>query len=119
MRRGIEKRREGTVDIAQPHRAASDAEHQIVRTNCCWRIGDAAHRRASIGETKEGDHVITVIATDSFGLTNGAALQIRVLRQAPPRLSLRLVGDQVMLAWTAAVSDYVLEASTSLAPDRP
>jgi hypothetical protein len=79
-------------------------------------LGNGANLNFEATALSEGDHVITVVATDSFGLTNGDAVQIRVLRQAPPQLSIQLIGNQVLLSWTAAVTDYVLEASASLSP---
>jgi hypothetical protein len=38
----------------------------------------------------EGSHAITVTATDSLGLSNSASIQIFVLQQPTPKLSLRL-----------------------------
>ena len=64
----------------------------------------------------EGSHVVTVTATDSQGLTNSASVQVVVLRQPLPELSLQLDGSQVLVSWLASYTNYVLESSLSLMP---
>lgn len=67
-------------------------------------------------DLSEGTHVITVTATDKEGLPNSASVQIYVLRQPLPTLAIEQQGNQMLLSWPSSYTNYVLEASLSLAP---
>jgi hypothetical protein len=64
----------------------------------------------------EGTHVITVTATDSFGLSSSAQVKVHVLRLSPPELAIERAGNQIQVSWPSFVTNYVLESATSLAP---
>lgn len=67
----------------------------------------------------EGRHTITVIATDSAGLTNSAVTQILVLAHPPPQLGINMnaysAPASAALAWPSYYTNYVLQCSASLA----
>jgi uncharacterized repeat protein (TIGR01451 family) len=62
----------------------------------------------------EGRHVVTVTAIDSLGLGDLAAVQIFVLRQPQPELSLVLSGGQALLSWLDNAGHYLLESASDL-----
>ena len=103
--------------------SAYDLEDGLLQdTNLVWRssldgiLATGAAITFPATERSEGDHVLTVTATDSQGLTNAATVNIRVLRQPPPELAVGRENENVTLSWPAAVTNYVLECTVSLAP---
>jgi uncharacterized repeat protein (TIGR01451 family) len=79
-------------------------------------LGSGAELDFEASVLSEGMHLITVTATDSEGLTNSASVQIYVLRQSPPELAIQYNGGQIQVSWPSSYTNYVLEASLSLAP---
>ena len=80
-------------------------------------LGSGAALNFEADALSEGAHTITVTGMDSLGLTNSASVQIFVLRDLPPQLSLDLLGNpanQAHLSWPAASTNFVLETTTSL-----
>jgi hypothetical protein len=64
----------------------------------------------------EGDHSITVTATDANGGTASRTFRLRVQREAAPSLRIEAGGETVRIAWPAALVDFVLESSANLQP---
>jgi uncharacterized repeat protein (TIGR01451 family) len=78
-------------------------------------LGDGAVLNLEAGTLSEGTHLITVIATDSAGLTNSATVQIYILRVPPPQLAINTDGNgQADIAWPSSMTNYLLQASTNL-----
>jgi hypothetical protein len=79
-------------------------------------LGSGAILNFEVDTLSEGTHDVTVMATDSLGLTNSASVRIYVLREAPPQLDIQLVGNAVEITWPSSVTNYVLESTLKLAP---
>jgi hypothetical protein len=62
----------------------------------------------------EGLQRISVTAIDSLGLTNSTTIQILVLRQAPPELTIAYDDSQTMLSWPVDAVKYILESTPDL-----
>lgn len=66
------------------------------------------------GELSEGEHQISVSATDNAGLSANATLSIVVLREPQPALQILFTNNQIILSWPAPSSGYVLQVADSL-----
>jgi hypothetical protein len=78
-------------------------------------LGYGASLNFDAGLLSEGTHVLTVTATDSFGLMTSASVKVYVLRVPPPQLSINLNGpNHATIAWPSSVTNYLLEASTNV-----
>jgi hypothetical protein len=77
------------------------------------RLGTGAELFTVASALSAGDHTISVIARDSAGATNRAAVTIRVQRQEMPRLSIRTSNLQTTLCWHPWLTNYVLESSAA------
>jgi hypothetical protein len=92
-------------------------------TNVQWSsnldgpLGHGAIVTFNASTLSEGYHTITVTATDSAGLTNSAVTHLRDLRAPPPQLTIQMSpgSSNATLSWPAQYTNYVLQASASLA----
>jgi uncharacterized repeat protein (TIGR01451 family) len=91
-------------------------------TNVLWNssldgpLGSGATLPLETLNLSQGVHLVTATAIANSGLTSSASVQITVLRQAPPQLSIQLVNEQIQLSWPACYTNYVLETTTNLLP---
>ena len=96
-------------------------------TNVQWSsdrdgaLGAAAIVNFDARNLSEGNHTITVTATDSAGLTGSAVTQILVLHYQPPQLSFQVTPGVAgsyppygTLSWPSYYTNYVLQSSSSL-----
>jgi hypothetical protein len=78
------------------------------------RLGTGAELFSRASALSAGDHIITAIASDSAGATNGATVTLRVQRQESSVLSIRTAELQAILSWPTSLTNYVLEFSPPL-----
>ena len=100
---------------------AHDLEDGLLNgTNVQWHssrdglLGLGALLLREAGELSEGEHQISVSATDNAGLSANASLSIVVLRETQPALQILFTNSQIILSWPAPSAGYVLEVAGSL-----
>jgi len=97
-------------------------------TNVQWfsdrdgALGAGAVVHFAAQSLSEGPHTITVIATDSAGLTNSATTRLLVLHYQPPTLSFDLTpgvpgfyAPYATLSWPSYYTNYIAQSSSNLA----
>jgi hypothetical protein len=63
----------------------------------------------------EGSHTITAYAFDSSSLTSSNSVQIYVLQQMPPEMSITYDGE-LQLTWPSSYTNYTVQSTTTLSP---
>lgn len=91
----------------------------LAGTNVVWKSSlDGALGAGSVitfnaRNLTEGNHILTVTAVDSFGLTNSATTRVLVLHNPPPQLTMKMVGaGSAILSWPSYYTNYRLQSST-------
>jgi hypothetical protein len=78
-------------------------------------LGNGADLPLQASALSEGLHTITISGTDSANLTTTASVQIYVFNESIPTLYIQSSGNQVVLSWSSADSNFLLASTTNLA----
>jgi len=112
----------GSQGIAFQAHASDLEDGDLTGSNVVWtssidgQFGTGAEFFVAADQLSEGAHTITATATDSSGATNSDSISITIRRLDLPLLTIAPNGTQVTLTWPGTLTNYVLEATSSLAP---
>ncbi len=119
-RPGVEERLIGHQQLVLEANVQDLEDGELAANRVQWTssrdgvLGNGALVLLDASILSEGNHVITVTATDSGGLTNSASVSIQVFREIPPLLNITRVQDQALISWPAAATNFLLEFTRTL-----
>ncbi|MEO8429694.1 MAG: fibronectin type III domain-containing protein, partial [Verrucomicrobiota bacterium] len=80
------------------------------------RLGSGNELFLSASSLSQGDHTITVSASDGNGATVTRTFPLRFQREATPQLQIEALKELIRITWPAALIEYELESSLNLRP---
>jgi len=94
------------------------AEHRLVwRSDRDGELGIGSELMVPTSRLSEGDHLVTVTATDSAGLTGEASQKLTVQRRPSVPLGINYREGSVEISWPVTHSQWRLQGSYAVGPD--